>query len=301
VILWLAACQGSLSNAIFYEDADFLDALPSGEDLAVAYPGDPVVDADDALYFTTTMQTFEGFRNWSLLVTTVSDTIRAVPPAERGEDLRIWGPGVWDAYPGSFLRLEMTRSSDHSLYVWTFQASEMSDGPWTEFMSGVTGDGDWDARLTWDQDALSEAVGAEGSGSLELRYFLHEDATVIDLETRALATTVGTPGDSTAMWFELTPEGAGEFQLAQRMDANPGEAFPIDEYVEIVSRWDDAGVGRGDGQVEGGDYPYPGLVLTQCWTAEGALSYQEDSEGVLPVEGTAADCPYEDVASADAL
>ena len=293
MILLALGCSGSLSNAIFIEDADFLAALPVGEDLAVTYPGEPSVETDDAAYFRTTLQTLEGFQQWSVLITNVSDTIRAVPPSERGDDYRIWGPGAWDAYPGSFLRLEMSRTSDGGLYIWTFQASPMSEGPWTEFMTGSTWtEGEWDTELLWDQGELSEAVGAEGQGTIELAYARDEEATTLSVEARGLVTSSAAPATTTRMWIEALPSGSGEFQLAQRMDVNPGELVAIEEHVELVSRWDDAGLGRADGLVEGGDYPYPGLVLTQCWAEDGTLTYLSDSEGVLPVEGEAAAGPF---------
>ena len=302
MILLATACSGSLSNEIFYEDVDFLGALPNGEDLAVSYPGEPILDSDDALYFRTTVDTMQGFSDWSVLISTVTDTVRAVPPSLRGDDLRVWGPGAWDAYPGSFLRLEMSRTSDRGLYVWTFQASEFSDGPWTEFMSGTSRvDSEWDVELEWDQNTLDDAVESGGSGALEMAYVVDEDGMLtVALEARGLRSAYGA-AQSTRMWLQSPEDGSGEFQLAQQMDANPGETLAIDENVELVTRWDSAGLGRADGTVDGGDYPYPGLVLTQCWTADGALTFQADTEGVLPAEGSEDDCPFDDIAGADEL
>ena len=302
MILLLSACSGSLSNAIFLEDADFLDALPGGEGLGVEYPGSPTPDADDASYFQTTVQTLDGLQDWSRLITTVTATVRAVPPSTRGEDYRIWGPGAWDVYPGSFLRLEMSRTSDHGLYHWTFQASEMSDDPWTEFMTGETwAEGDWDVELEWDQAALAEAIDAGGEGSLELAYAaMEEGGVIVQIDSQGYATAFE-QAQSTRMWLDAPADGSGELQFAMRMDANPGELLPRDEDIELITRWDSSGTGRADGTIEGGDYPYPGLVLTQCWSEDGVLTFKADSEGVNPAEGSETDCPYMDVGVVDEL
>ena len=294
MILALLGCSGSLSNQIFYEDAEFLAALPTFDDLAVAYPGAEDRTGDEALYYGVTADSLEGFSQYSLLITSVADTARLVAPAFRAEDVRVWGPGAWDVYPGSYLRLEVSRTSARDLYVYQFQASQFPDGPWTEFVSGDVWltDGVESGSIAWDQTALDEAIDLGGEGTYDVEYTL-DDGKQISQRADRLAVSDGVERETTEAWIDVGPEGDGTYELHFRYDTNPNETRPLDEQVELMAQWDVQGAGRADALVEGGDTPYPGLVFTQCWDDVGALTFQGDSEGVLPGEGVEGDCVFE--------
>jgi hypothetical protein len=289
----LLACAEPLSNDIFYEDAAFLEALPHSEDFDLRYPGEPEVGLESALYFQVTLEALDGFRFWMGLLGTATDTVRAVPPATRSEDFRIWGPGVWDSYPGNFLRLEMSRTSTHDLYVYGFQTSPSSDGTWTGFL-----DGSWSplgesprGRLDWSQDDLAEAIDVGGSGELSLEYDVDaEEGVIAVLHTRRLRLSATAEADTARHELSISPEGLGVYLLEVRMDVNAGELAPVLDDVAIETTWNAEGYGRSAATVDGGDYPYPGIVLWQCWDPDGTLTWEADSQGLLPETGSEEAC-----------
>lgn len=292
-MIWtLLGCSGSLSNAIFHEDAAFLAALPTYDELARPYPGAEDRTGDEALYYGATADSLEGFAQYTLLITSVADTARLVAPSYRGDDVRIWGPGAWDVYPGTYLRLEVSRTSTHELYVYQFQASESPDGPWTEFVTGSTRlDEVESGSLDWDQGALDSAIGVGGRGTYDIEYTLGE---VTEIEMAATGLQIGfSDVSSSNAWLIVDPDGSGLYELHYQQDIDGGADIPIDEEIELVSRWTADGAGRGEAEVRGGDTDYPGLVFTQCWDLDGQLTFQEDSEGVLEVQGDEADCVVE--------
>ena len=291
--LLLLACAEPLSNDIFYEDAAFLEALPHSEDFALAYPGEPVVGPETATYLGVTLEALDGFRLWMGLLGTATDTVRAVPPSTRDEDFRIWGPGVWDSFPGSFLRLEMSRTSTHELYVYGFQASESSQGSWSEFLTGTWApEGESPrGRIDWSQDDLSEAIGVSGSGELDLEFDVDSELGVsASLYTRRLRLSAAASPDTARHELQIDPEGLGRYLVEVRMDVNAGALQPVLDDVSIETLWNAEGYGRSAATVEGGDYPYPGIVLWQCWDPDGTLTWEADSEGYLTERGSEDAC-----------
>ncbi|MCP4918004.1 MAG: hypothetical protein GY913_13915 [Proteobacteria bacterium] len=290
----LLGCSGSLSNQIFYEDAAFLGAMPTYEELALAYPGAEDRTGDEALYYGIAADSLDGFAQYTQLFTSVADTARLVAPTLRADDARVWGPGAWDVYPGTYLRLEVSRTTTHDLYVYEFQASEFPDGPWTGFVAGTTWydeDGVESGTLSWDQSELDEAIEVGGSGTYDVDYVLGETTSVSMRADRLVFD--GGESQSSEAWLDVAEDASGTYEFHFAFDTNPGEGRPRDELVEALTQWDAVGFGRVDALIDGGDTPYPGLVFTQCWSDNGALTFQGDSEGVLETEGDETSCTFQ--------
>ncbi|MBK7759488.1 MAG: hypothetical protein IPI35_24450 [Deltaproteobacteria bacterium] len=116
----LTACGGDLSNAVFVEDAAFRAALPQLA-VSLAWPGgevtveEPATGAELLSLPPTQDALVELAAALDLLQVTVSPAL-SLSPSERGEDYRVWGPYPFEEAPGSFIRLEMSRTRDRALY-----------------------------------------------------------------------------------------------------------------------------------------------------------------------------------------
>lgn len=268
-LLTLLGCYGDLSNAIFEEDARFYAALPSTDAFSFAYPAPELLAEEPAFFYgltTKTMGTTSAFLDTVVGATAI---VTAVPPAERGEDWRVWGPGAWDAFPGTYLRMEMSRTSDQSLYTFAFQVADTSAGPWTEFTSGTwqvdPGTG-MQGELLFDYDQLSGVVGGADTGQVLARWDAREGRQV---EVLADAVVGGTEVALSASILEQAEGGRFEFSEPEAR-LGPSTGF--------VTRWDGTGAGRADGLVFSdetkGDYAF-----TQCWLADGeGVFYRDDAE-----------------------
>ena len=177
-LMALTACGGDLSNAVFVEDAAFRAALPQ-LDLSLAWPGGEVIVEEPitGAELLALPPTQDGLQELSaaldLLQLTVSPAL-SLSPSERGEDYRVWGPYPFDEAPGSFLRLEMSRTRDRALYSVALQAAATSLGPWTEFSVGLWSeeplDDDLIGELGWDWGAFGAATGVSAEGHFTLAW-----------------------------------------------------------------------------------------------------------------------------------
>src|SRR5687767_13951352 len=83
----LAGC-GNYSN----EDIEFQIALPERDDLEAKLPGQALVVADAAEYYTTTRSLVQVSNAITDSVLGLVDHVRRYPATTRREGLRIWGP-----------------------------------------------------------------------------------------------------------------------------------------------------------------------------------------------------------------
>lgn len=288
MILLLLACSGDLSNEVFIEDAAFREALPHPDDVALAWPVDIELDEDSASMLQLTVEGLSAVLAWGERFVVATADTAAYAPTERGEDYRAWGPEPWDDVPGWFLRAELSRTRDGALYGFGIAASETSLGPWTEFVSGTwrpepqEGE-DWRGEATWQVSQLS---GGEG-GVVNLRYGSGADDTLV---------------------LELSSEGVEEadreYRVEQAEDLSgvliyrSQEDF-IDsaderrERILLLSQWDAEGAGRVDARLAGGDLGLTQIDLSQCWGADGRLTWQGAASELSwwPEQGEASDCP----------
>ena len=153
MLLLLVGCLDPISNRLFFEDAEFLDALPSADDDRVqvyAHSADPQDVDDDVTEPGEELVAPEGAPG--LLVLTVDsvngvnamvdgllgfvDAVRAIPPSSRTEDARTWGPFPMDDVPGFDVRMVSTRDG-LSQFTWSFDTAPHGTSTWTTFFSGV--------------------------------------------------------------------------------------------------------------------------------------------------------------------
>ena len=125
LLLGITGCTSDLSNQIFYDDAEFLAALPSRSLFYVTYVDDsPVADppADDILLLDTTLSAIASADGWLELTAGITDDLRELLPAARGLNYREWGPYLYEYVGGSpiYLTVEVTRSDNEASYTYTY-------------------------------------------------------------------------------------------------------------------------------------------------------------------------------------
>ena len=315
------ACGGTLSNQIFADDAAFLDALPSRDVFQIAYTeaGAPAVDEDDADLYVITTSAVQIADRYLLELTGITDALHAIPPAERAQDLRRWGPYEWsDGARGQYIQVEMVRSPAGGSYSTTFSIDDTASGPFTSFFSGVHYVGDTVADGTgWAEWDLGDSL--QGEGQIYLEYDLREGLSVlVDLDGVLLASESGEPASGT--WTYAPAAGGGAFEYITSLELFGGD---LQERLELRSRWLADGSGRADARGVGGDLQdaqialESGLIirgeatlyLTQCWDAGGAVTAQvayvaigaADQEWLQTVGDPEADCPFLDEAGLSRL
>ncbi len=273
----LTACGGDLSNAVFIEDAAFRAALPQLS-VSLAWPGgevtveEPTAGAELLSLPPTQDALGELAGALDLLQVTVSPAL-SLSPSERGEDYRVWGPYPFDEAPGSFIRLEMSRTRDRALYSVALQAAATSLGPWTEFSVGLWSEEPLEdeliGELGWDWGAFGAATGTPAEGHFTLAW--SEDGDHLRLSLAEIG------GIEEATMSVRLAEGGGQLTTEARVDLDDAGGLP--ESLTLRSAWDAAGAGRGALRVSGGDLGLVSNTAEHCWAADGALLWFSDEEG----------------------
>lgn len=284
-LLLLTACGSTFSNDLFLDDADFAAALPGAEHLALSYPvpAEGMVEEPADLY-ALTVQTLTVGGAILALATDATAQVLALPPTERGEDYRVWGPFPYEENPDWFLRVEMSRSSTGATYSYAFQVAETSAGPWAELLEGRHEVGE-------DEVALGEGTvwwrEPSGQGEVEITYDLRETPTI-----GAVVTAVDLGGGPLSQRWTWTAEadGGGRLSHSQPADAVPALHGSSDETLSLQSRWLGDGTGRGDAWLTGGDLYTTTVQLRQCWSSAGLATWSWDSEGWTEELGASEAC-----------
>ena len=284
----LTACGGDLSNAVFVEDAAFRAALPQLT-VSLLWPGgevtveEPATGAELLALPPTRDALAELAAALELLQVTVSPAL-SLSPSERGEDYRVWGPYPFDEAPGSFIRLEMSRTRDRALYSVALQAAATSLGPWTEFSVGLWSEEpleeDLVGELGWDWGAFGAATGAAAEGHFTLAWSERGEHLRLGLAE------IG--GLESATMSVLLEDAGGALTTEALVDLDDEGGLP--ESLTLRSVWDAAGAGRGALRVSGGDLGLISNTAEHCWAADGALLWFSDEEGWGTTSGDEAAC-----------
>lgn len=281
IALLLLACGGDLTNRVFDEDAAFLAALPSSTQLTLSYPAPAGAVSDNpAELYALNVEAVGSGQALVAAVTAATDEVLTLPPTERGEDWRVWGPTPFDADPGLFLRVEMSRSATATTYAYAFQLAETSAGPWWEYVAGT--------------HVVGEVEVALGSGSIDVAEL--GDGTSARLEYdlrdgREIELAAWSGGASVLEWAWVEgADGGGSLDLLQPSDAIPALEGAASEELATTSAWLGTGAGRGVARLSGGDLRGATVELVQCWAADGGVLWSWDSAGWTEEVGSEAAC-----------
>jgi hypothetical protein len=303
-IVLLGGCGSTFNNDALLEDADFLNALPGPEQIHISTPGTLEVEACEEAGTSTlaclTVDSLDTAQSLLAIVNDLTQVIHGQTPTERGEDYRVWGPGDWlENLPGTFVRVEMSRSPTRSTYSWAYQFAPSSQGPWSgEILVGThragelivaEGSGDLDCDL----EAWAQVTGGGTTGSMTIEYDVR-DRTWLRLVTdgRAGEDPLGQDRDWT---YEELPDGGGEFIYDSAFDVHNSEQ-DIAEQVDIRVRWTALGDGRGYGLVTGGDLEVGLASTSECWDPDGQFTWHTDEFGWQDEQGDVALCAFSEPA-----
>ncbi|MFY0575876.1 hypothetical protein ACN28S_17265 [Cystobacter fuscus] len=295
------ACGGNISN----DDLQFLNALPTREDLSAKLPGamsfarkgssrqrvESLALGEHSQLYELTRQAADNFNGGLDGVLTVLEETRMSPPMTRAPALRIWGPAEDPRNPGHEMRLMMTREADHFDYQLQFRPLGSDEEAW------------WSALVGTFQ---SEGGPRKGKGTL--RIFMAEvkerginaswmaDLKQLDIEYQTSTLPI-------SVWMHFIPESGRELDYAyhelpggsgkmrfsrENLDIYPGEQK---ETMAILSRWTQDEGGMAMVEVTGGDVPADStFTLVECWDASFRTTYEKRS-WVPGEEGHASSCP----------
>jgi hypothetical protein len=309
MLLLLVGCLDPISNRLFFEDAEFLDALPSADDDRVRY--EATSSPDDGEGDTITKEPGDVLEAPpgapSLLVKTVAsvnsvnamvdtllgfvDAVRELPPSSREEDARTWGPWPLDNNPGYDARMVSSRRGVGE-FAWSFEIARHGTSSWSSFFSGAHVAGatvrEGLGNFAFDGIALDAIDGSPDTPFyLEVDYD-HWDGNYV---------TFTAWSDSSAenliakYVYNIDLEHAGDvtFDTSSPDFANGEEV----EHLHVTTRWVPDVGGRGDAVVSGGnveDYFIESVTYTQCWLPDGTVLYMGDLYGIGPQVGKEKDC-----------
>lgn len=300
-----AACGGNFSNG----DLEFLNALPVREELASKLPGGEAgaqgvgqrvdrlevpVPGEPSQLYQETRRSSEEFNAGVYGLLTLLESIRQVPPTQRGPDWRLWGPWLDRAHPGSEVRFAMQREGERFNYGLQLRPARAGEEAWWTLLAGSFQAG---GGLRKGEGQLMLDLAAAKARGLEVAGLAHLERLYIGYQTRELPLRVEVlflpaEGQSTSevrYAYRELPGGLGEMGfLVADTNVVPGSRL---EQVRVSSRWTQERGGVGTLSVTGGDVP-AGLTSTQveCWDAALRTTYVARSWDGLQV-GDVAACP----------
>lgn len=299
-----AACGGNFSN----DDLEFLNALPTREDLASELPGasgtvsegsprrrsDALAEGEPSPLYRDTRAASDAFNRGLDGLLTLLEEIRELPPTTRAPDLRVWGPWPDPNHPGHEVRFAMKREPEHFTYLLQYRPRDSGEDGWWSAVEGAfqpdggLRKGTGAVRLLVKQ-TKAHGFDAGGLADLDLLEIVYQTrALPISVRMRFVPASPQTASELLYAYREL-PGGLGEMGfLLEDTDILPG---PRKEDLAILSRWTKDRGGVGIISVTGGDVP-AGFTATQveCWDASFRLTYLKRSWETAVV-GSASACP----------
>jgi hypothetical protein len=299
-----ASCGGNFSN----DDLEFINALPTREDLTSKLPGTGDSAIEQGLSqrveqldlgqisqrYVETRRASDEFNTGLDGLLTVLENIRKLPPTTRTPELRVWGPWTDPDHPRHELRFVMSRDPEQFGYQLQFRPKGSGEEGW---WSAVAGTFKPDGGLRKGEGTVRLLLAEARDHGYEMRGLANLDRLDIAYQTRALP--IGVQMHFVPSGRLLRPEFIYTYREIPGGLAEMGFLIlDVDtilggrrEDVTIISRWTRDQGGVGFASVTGGDLP-PGRTANQveCWDASFRVTYSkrswDDSE-----EGNASACP----------
>ncbi len=296
-----ASACGNFSN-LPLEDLAFVEGLPRPADLALDGPGAEQGEAGQGLGqrkdglrrcvegdddpFCLGQQLVVGVNKLTFELLTVLDVVRSLPPTERGDDHRRWGPWEDGDHPGWQVQVTIRRHREPELsYDWAISYSRI-DTPLLDvvtgtFVPGRRGTSKGTGFYVWDARAARAAGLERGGGDdgepvdrFELTYDLVSEPKVLS------GTLVNEAGGTISIEHERFADRSGAWRYRILADMDHVGALDV---VEASARWRadragraDAAITLGEGGAEGGPF---GKSI--CWDEqlEGTYGYTNIGDG----------------------
>ncbi|WP_375772457.1 hypothetical protein NR798_16730 [Archangium gephyra] len=298
------ACGGNFSN----DDLEFLNALPSREDLASKLPASSGAVSEGALrqrsdalavgepsqLYRDTREASDAFNTGLDGLLTLLEELRQLPPTTRAPEVRVWGPWADPKHPGHEVRFAIKREPDSFTYLLQYRPRGSGEDGW---WSAIEGTFQPDGGLRKGTGAVRILIQQTKAHGFDAGKLAGLDLLEIVYQTRALPITVRMrfvlasppPAPELLYAYRELPGGLGEMGfLLEDTDLLPGTQK---EDLAIISRWTKDQGGVGVISVTGGDVP-AGFTATQveCWDASFRITYMKRSWETAVV-GNASECP----------
>jgi hypothetical protein len=309
MLLLLVGCLDPISNRLFFEDAEFLDALPSadddrvqvythsaggpGGDDDVTEPGEELVAPEGAPgLLVLTVDSVNGVNAMIDGLLGFVDAVRAIPPSSRTEDARTWGPFPMDDVPGFDVRMVSTRDG-LSQFTWSFDTAPHGTSSWTTFFSGVHIAGapvrECAGSFAFDGVTLDQLRDSD-----DVPFYL--EVTYDRIEGNEVTFEVSTDGSLSAVslvryGYEIDADDSGSFTFdtsSPLFEGGDGKGKP--EHWQVTSRWIPDVGGRGDATLSEGDLGPLKIGYTECWLPDGTLLFMDDTWNYVKPFGSPEDC-----------
>ena len=283
-MLFLLACSGPMTNAFLLEDQEYTNALPQREQHRIPLSrGDSTTSEIEALADDFN-QTFDGLLGWV-------DGVRAIPPTERGENSRVWGPHIADDTGDLYWRVSIERT-EPGRFAWEFEVRQGADGDWLSFFGGNYLAG-FDASesqgsFTYDGDMLVAIDASDDGGTMTVEYdYIGE---------HELYAQLAQDGGAGEYWYrEEDGVSSAWFDIPSDVYSPDEDATSsaLEDYA-IAAQWLESGAGRQESRSAGGDLGELVVLYTECWDAVGEIVYAHYECAICtePAAGDAADCVF---------
>lgn len=275
----------------------------SGQGLEVEGQGEGQGEGEVSELYRLTRDATRSVNGSTLAVLALLEQVTKYPPTSIAGDTAVWGPhtGALDA---NTWKLSVTRTAPGA-YRYELEAKGRSE-PDSAFRTLLSGE--HVARL----DAAGEPVEGFGTGQFTLDWDQAQTLPEHDGSVGKMIATYSRPDETGTASLQVDFRQVRDDQDAsKRVDARygyratPGSGGEFDfvlltnwyagttpERLSIKSRWQQAGAGRSDVRVSGGDLPGTAEV-NECWDTAFASRYLRASYDPRVGYGTeATDCAF---------
>ncbi|MBW1880707.1 MAG: hypothetical protein JRI25_19600 [Deltaproteobacteria bacterium] len=256
-LLVLAGCSDPITNTLFYEEEEYLNALPSAERFAPPANFVDVPVGDDAVLAGAVVAAVE---IWVVLAPLVAsgEALMGVPADERRETHRSWEmvPVVLDLLGETYswwIRATIVRG-EGGAFTWTLDGAPDRIGPWAE-LAGGRHEGSEAGTAEWRLYSAEGLVDGHGDGVLDIAYA--KTGTDYQVEVRRLPDSLG--GDPDRVWGFVGDHAIswwGAFEVTNDGQSWPGVAVAVNTPEG----------GRAEGFVWRSEEM---IAFSRCWDAQG--------------------------------
>ncbi|WNG26230.1 hypothetical protein F0U62_21025 [Cystobacter fuscus] len=298
------ACGGNISN----DDLQFLNALPTREELSAKLPGaesfgsrgssrqhlGSLALGELSQFYANTRRAADDFNRGLDGVFSYLEGVRKNPPTTRTPEFRIWGPMENPRHPGHEMRFKMEREPEGFTFRVEFRPMGSDEAAWWSALEGRVYPEGGPRR---GEGTLSILMARMRDHGIQEPWFMGQERLDVDYQTSTLPIsvrmhfvpdTLGSGTETGYVYHEL-PGGPGQMRfLGEDIDFVSGEQK---EKVAVLSRWTQDQGGMATVEVTGGDVPAgSSATLVECWDASFRITYEKRSWEMLE-EGNASSCP----------
>jgi hypothetical protein len=281
---------------------------------------------DTSEFYATTVHIADGINGGVGGVFRLVEDILALPPTDTdGETYAVWGPSQPEGLQRNSFRFTVNKVADGEFdYVLQARPKDATDDAafvavfeGTAFPSGDGDRGHGELDIHWG--ALRSLDDTQCMiGDLHIDYAGDAEPRTLDVTFAEAADGCRDEAPTNATYhYEDTEDGAGVLRFSRLQNIHrAAENKPLEETLDIRSRWTADGAGRSDVRLSGGEIPadlaagIPGTTavsadVVECWDSSFAVVASDMAPDELEAHlgrtpaGDVAQCAFTDSAFAD--